>query len=174
MTDLIRQIRDHALAHYGDGGWDVIVEAWDDDAIADAIGKARTLDGALRKLRPIVGVYADRQADARIEGAYDPPPPPEPEPGCGWMVEHRGQWVEYEVEPGEWYGEWTEPGVRECGAKVTETDRGWTCDAGHGHVFMEVRHAEGWDYAEDDGDAMNLTKAGTEPRDLVTGGAYRW
>lgn len=170
---LINDIRGYALANYDKGGWDVIVEAWDDDQIADVIGKARTLNGALRKLRPIIDVYADRQTDARVEGAYDPPPPPEPEPGCSWLVPDPGQWIEYESDDGEWYGEWTEPGVRECGAKVTVTDRGYSCDNGHSHVYAEVRYTEGWDYAEDDGDAANLTKAGTEPRDLVTGGPYR-
>lgn len=59
-----------------------------------------------------------------------------------------------------------------CGAPVTEDARGWACDAGHSHVFGEVRFAEGWDYAEDEGDARNLTRAGVEPRDLVTGGPY--
>lgn len=155
MTDLIREIRAHALAHYNDGGWDVIVEAWEDKDIADAIGKARTLAGALRKLQPVIGVYAERQADAVISaGGVEPIPAPEPEPGCSWLVEYPASWVIFDEETGE--GDWMEGGVEECGAKVTVTDRGYTCAAGHGYVYAEVRHAEGWDYAEDEGDARAL------------------
>lgn len=51
----------------------------------------------------------------------------------------------------------------ECGTAVTVTDRGWTCRAGHSHVTIEARYAEGWDYAEDAGDAMNITRAGRQP-----------
>jgi hypothetical protein len=64
-TELIAQIKAHALAHYEDGGWDVIVECWSDEDIAETIGKATTLRGALKKIRDIVSVYDDRQADAR-------------------------------------------------------------------------------------------------------------
>jgi len=42
----------------------VIEEAWDDEQIAKAIGYAETVPGAVRKLRVVVGIYADRQADA--------------------------------------------------------------------------------------------------------------
>lgn len=63
-ASLVEGVKAHALAHYNDGGWDVIVEAWTDDDIAKAIGGARTLRGALRKLSPTVAVWADRQADA--------------------------------------------------------------------------------------------------------------
>ena len=169
---LIAEVRAHALANYDAGGWDVIVEAWDDEQIADAIGGARTLNGALRKLRPVIDVYADRQADARVEGATDvpPPPEPEPEPGCTWLVPYPAYWVTFDEETGE--GDWMDAGVEDCGAPVTETDRGWTCARGHGHVYAEVRYAEGWDYAEDAGEAELLARAGTEPRDLVTGGPF--
>jgi hypothetical protein len=62
---LVEQVKAHALAHYEDGGWDVIVECWEDEDIARQIGGARTLTGALAKLAPFVDVMADRQADAR-------------------------------------------------------------------------------------------------------------
>ena len=67
---------------------------------------------------------------------------------CDWLVEH-----------------YTEDGlsVRDCGAEAVQTERGWTCAAGHAHVTIEARVAEGWDYAEDWGEAMNLAFAGVEP-----------
>lgn len=63
--ELIAAVKAHAIAHYNDGGWDVIVECWEDADIANAIGGARTLAGALRKLAPFIDVVSDRQADAR-------------------------------------------------------------------------------------------------------------
>lgn len=65
---LLAQVKQYALDHYTDGGWDVIVECFTDEELAEAIGGATTLKGALRKLRPPVSVWADRQADARICG----------------------------------------------------------------------------------------------------------
>jgi hypothetical protein len=64
-TELIAAVRAHAEEHYEDGGWDVIVECWEDDDIDRQIGRARTLQGALRNLSAFVDVMADRQADAR-------------------------------------------------------------------------------------------------------------
>jgi hypothetical protein len=66
---LIDAVKAHALAHYQDGGWDVIVETYDDGMIAEQIGKARTPAGAIRKFAPLVDVWADRQADA-INSAF--------------------------------------------------------------------------------------------------------
>lgn len=68
-TDIVKAVRDHALAHYNDGGWDVIVEAWDDNQILDTIGYATTAKGAIKKVASIVDIYADRQADA-INSAF--------------------------------------------------------------------------------------------------------
>lgn len=66
---LIQAVKDHALAHYNDGGWDVIVECWEDEQIGEAIGKATTVTGAIKKIKGIVSVYADYQADA-INSAF--------------------------------------------------------------------------------------------------------
>ncbi len=66
---LITLVKIYAMDHYDEGGWDVIVECWDDDQIDEEIGRARSLEGAIRKLRPIVGAYSDREADA-INSAF--------------------------------------------------------------------------------------------------------
>lgn len=62
---LIDAVKAYALAHYDAGGWDVVVECFTDEEIAEQIGKARTLEGALKKFSDVVDVWADRQADAR-------------------------------------------------------------------------------------------------------------
>lgn len=61
---LVQDVKVFALDHYNDGGWDVIVECWSDAEIADQIGKATTLKGALKKFEFLVDVWSDQQADA--------------------------------------------------------------------------------------------------------------
>ena len=62
---LIEQVKAYAREHYEDGGWDVIVECWSDEDIAEQIGSARTLNGAIKRFKDIVAIYSDRQADGR-------------------------------------------------------------------------------------------------------------
>ena len=70
-AEVVEAVKAHALAHYNDGGWDVIVEAWSDEDIASAIGAARTLKGAIRKLAAVIDVYSERQADAVISAGEE-------------------------------------------------------------------------------------------------------
>jgi hypothetical protein len=62
---VIDGVKAHALEHYSDGGWDVVVEAWSDDQILDATRGSRTVNGAVKMLSAVVDVYADKQADAK-------------------------------------------------------------------------------------------------------------
>jgi hypothetical protein len=67
--ELIDQLKAHATANYNAGGWDVIVECYDDQQIDAVIGpRVRTLKGAIAKFDFIVDVMAERQADAIISG----------------------------------------------------------------------------------------------------------
>lgn len=68
-AELVDIVKSHAIRNYDKGGWDVVVECYDDTMIADVIGKARTPKGAIGKFRPLVDVWADRQADA-INSAF--------------------------------------------------------------------------------------------------------
>ena len=61
---VVAAVQAYALAHYNEGGWDVIYEAYEDAELAEAIGGATTLRGALAKLRGPVSVWAERQAYA--------------------------------------------------------------------------------------------------------------
>jgi hypothetical protein len=66
---LIAAVRDHAREHYDDGGWDYVVEAWDDAYLLEQLGWTDTLAGAIRKLGPTIRLWAsvdaDRMADAK-------------------------------------------------------------------------------------------------------------
>jgi hypothetical protein len=157
-SEVVEAVKAHALANYNAGGWDVIVEAWTDEDIASAIGAARTLKGAIKKLAPVIDVYSERQADAVIsageEQGREAAPADEPAGDtwvCGWLIE-----AGRHPEDGETI-------IRECQARAFATDTGWACEAGHEHVTAEVRVREGWDYASDEGEAAQLAKYGTEP-----------
>lgn len=70
-ADLVAAVKAHAAAHYEDGGWDVIVECWDDQQIEDVIvsvhfGPIKTAEEAIKHFGDgVVAVWADQQADAR-------------------------------------------------------------------------------------------------------------
>lgn len=102
--NLIAAVRAHATANYS-SGWDVIVECYSDEQIAEVIGRARTTVGALAKFVPIIEVHADRQAEAdyQIGQAVGEPASP---------VEHYRTGSQYGYEA---------PGCS-CGARYT-TDR---------------------------------------------------
>jgi hypothetical protein len=70
VTEVLTEaIKAHAIANYTAGGWDVIVECWDDEQIAKVIGRTTTFAGAYGKVKSVVSVYADYQADA-INSAF--------------------------------------------------------------------------------------------------------
>lgn len=75
---------------------------------------------------------------------------------CHWMVETA-------------MNEDGERPVVDCGASVVATARGWRCEDGHSYVSMEARHAEGWDYADDDTEAARMIAAGVEPVVMAPG-----
>lgn len=68
---LVEFIKAHALKHYEDGGWDVIVECWDDEEIERVLDDfdAHTQAEALETFSYLVDAYSDRQADA-INSAF--------------------------------------------------------------------------------------------------------
>lgn len=74
-TDLVAQVRAHAEARGSKYGWDLVTECYTDAQIAQAIGKARTLKGAIAKLVPATMAFDRRRreemANARAEGGDD-------------------------------------------------------------------------------------------------------
>lgn len=67
MDALIDAVKAHALENYESGGWDVVVECWEDKEIQDHLlhSGATTKADAIDSFRFMVDVWADRQADAR-------------------------------------------------------------------------------------------------------------
>lgn len=66
LQQLVEAVKAHAHEHYNNGGWDVIVECWEDQEIGDLLTErgATTTDEAITAFRPLVSVWADRQADS--------------------------------------------------------------------------------------------------------------
>lgn len=66
IEEMTAAVKAHALANYEAGGWDVIVECWEDDEITDHIQSAgvQTEEDAITLFKPLVSVWAERQADA--------------------------------------------------------------------------------------------------------------
>ena len=63
---LADKIMAHAEANYTAGGWDVVVECWTLKEINEYLAEcgARDEHAAMEAMENIVGVWADRQADA--------------------------------------------------------------------------------------------------------------
>ena len=81
--EIIQGVKDHAMAHYEDGGWDVVVECYTDDEIVDYLERHATypgcepvtdVAGAVAAFEDVVSVWADRQADAKYhrDSSVDP------------------------------------------------------------------------------------------------------
>jgi len=69
-ASLIAHVRNYAIANYERGGWDYIVECWDDEEIAEEIGNVRTFAGAIKKMRPAVALYREMAAEANANRDY--------------------------------------------------------------------------------------------------------
>jgi hypothetical protein len=68
---IVEAVKEHAQEHYDEGGWDVIVECWEDVDIAKVITESTLLcaEYAIDYFRDeLVAVWAERQTDAIISG----------------------------------------------------------------------------------------------------------
>lgn len=79
VRNLIKAVREHAIANYNVGAWDIIVEAYTDPELAETVKTCRTAAGAIRKVAGIVELYRERRAphDAEIAAATEPTTAPE-------------------------------------------------------------------------------------------------
>ena len=67
MNVMIAHVKTFALNHYDTNGWDLIVETYSDEEIAEAIGDARTWLQAIRNVRDHIAPMADYRADIQAE-----------------------------------------------------------------------------------------------------------
>lgn len=63
MTDLIAAVRAHANTNWHKDGWDFLVECWDDEDIAEAIGGAKTPRTAIAACKRQVRILNDHRSE---------------------------------------------------------------------------------------------------------------
>jgi hypothetical protein len=56
-------VREHARRHYETGGWDFVVECYEDRDILAAMGGATTPGRAIRNVAKVVAMQDDRRRD---------------------------------------------------------------------------------------------------------------
>jgi len=67
MSKLVEAVKAHAAENYERGGWDYVVETMDDADIAEEIGKATTVSGAIRKVGKLAKMLGDYRAEITAE-----------------------------------------------------------------------------------------------------------
>jgi len=67
MKALVEAVKAHALDHYDEGGWDYVVECFSDDEIAEDIGKATTVNGAIKKVKWHANLLGGARDEVRAE-----------------------------------------------------------------------------------------------------------
>lgn len=68
--ELIKAVRRHAEENYCLGGWDYLVECWEDSDIAQAIAGASTAKQAIDRCKRAVGLMDEMRADVRAAGEW--------------------------------------------------------------------------------------------------------
>jgi hypothetical protein len=68
ITDLeranIEAVRKHALEHYSDGGWDTIVECYEDKDILEVVKRAVSGAEAVKMMAELAGIHEERYREA--------------------------------------------------------------------------------------------------------------
>lgn len=67
--EILQAVKTYAQEHYNDGGWDVIVECYEDSDLTHLLedgqgDRPTTPEQAIERAWVYVGIWADRQADA--------------------------------------------------------------------------------------------------------------
>lgn len=68
---LVAAVKKHAEANYNQGGWDMVVECYEDSEIAEEIAGCTTEEEAIARLAEVAGIYHDRRLDAWLAGGLD-------------------------------------------------------------------------------------------------------
>lgn len=64
---MVQAVKAHAQEHYEQDGWDYVIETYTDEELAETIGNATTIAGAIRRVHTIVKTIDGVRRD--IQGA---------------------------------------------------------------------------------------------------------
>ena len=70
MQDLIDAVRAHANANWGKDGWHFLVECWDDEDIARAVGNAKTPKTAIAACKRVVKTMDEYRSEIRATAEW--------------------------------------------------------------------------------------------------------
>jgi len=91
---LIAAVRNFAQANYATGGWDYVVECWEDADIAEVVGRARNASSAIDRVRkalaPAVEVRTAITAEADREIAIHQADMRAEAEAAGWTIGQDG------------------------------------------------------------------------------------
>jgi len=71
MKELVEAVKNHAKANYSKGGWDMVVECYEDSEIEEEIAGCRTKEEAIARLAEVADCYHDRRQDVWAAGGLD-------------------------------------------------------------------------------------------------------
>ena len=66
-TELVNHVKQYAREHYEQDGWDVIVECWSDDEIAEKLDLSMTNEDAVHAIHYFAKIYNSRRKDVEAE-----------------------------------------------------------------------------------------------------------
>mgnify|MGYP006279002517 CR=1 FL=1 len=61
--EMIEAVKAHAREHYEEGGWDSIVECYDDEDIIRDMGTATTVEEAIRNVGKLAGIWDEHRKE---------------------------------------------------------------------------------------------------------------
>ena len=67
--ELVQAVRAHAIANYNKGGWDFLVECWEDYYIESEIGNAKTVRGAITACKRTLSLMDEQRKEQ--QASYD-------------------------------------------------------------------------------------------------------
>lgn len=69
MVEMVSAVREYAATHYGEDGWDTVVECYDIQDLIREIseGKCMTIQEAIDYVGKGCKIYADHEKDVRAE-----------------------------------------------------------------------------------------------------------
>lgn len=67
MTALVEAVKEHAQKNYNTGGWDYVIETYEDEEIEEVIAGATTVEEAIKLMGEEIGELDDVRKDVQAE-----------------------------------------------------------------------------------------------------------
>lgn len=63
LEERTQKVREHAQANYNQEGWDIVIECWTDQDIAEAIRNCKTVKQSIKEVGRVVGAQDEQRKD---------------------------------------------------------------------------------------------------------------